>query len=232
MEKIKRHKHKIIFGIGIPLFLAVGLLSIDPGEQPKTDVASASISILPESGSFLMDQNFSVDVVVNAASPVNAVDAKLRFPEDKLEVTEISKEGSIMLLWAEEPRFSNASGTIEFVGGLYGGFVGEKGRIVSVTFRPKEAGAVTIAFEDTKVLAHDGKGTDILEEKFGATYTIRSKELPSSDFNNDGTVNIYDVSIMIFQIAAGYDFRYDLNRDGKVDTTDFSILLSRFESSY
>lgn len=229
IEKIKKHKHKILFGIAIPIFVGLGIVGLNSLDQPEEP--GASLALMPAVHDFPLDQTFSVNIVVNAEVPINAAEATIVFEPDKLEVMETSKEESIFLLWLEEPVFSNASGTIRFAGGLYDGFTGQKGKIAGVVFKSKSAGIAKIQFEEAKVLAHDGKGTDVLRKTTGATYLIKTKEAPSPDFDDDGKVGLRDISMLIFRIAAAYDFRYDLNQDGEVNGRDFSILLSKFGSS-
>lgn len=230
MERIKKHKHKIFLGIGASAFLVLGVLGLNSVSQP--DAPGASLAIMPAVHDFPLDQTFSIKIVVNAEVPINAVEAMIVFEPDKLEVINVSREESIMLLWVEEPNFSNASGTINFAGGLYGGFTGQEGEIITAVFKPKIGGVAKIGFEEAKILAHDGKGTDITKKATGAVYLIKTKEAPSPDFSGDGTVGLRDISMLIFHIAAEYDPRYDLNQDGEVNGRDFSILLSRFGSSY
>lgn len=230
MEKIKKHKHKILLGIGLSAFIGFGVLGISSINQ--SEAPGASLAILPAVYDFSLNQTFSVNVVVSAEVPINAVEAKLVFEPDKLEVVEVSEEGSIMLLWVEEPNFSNASGTIGFAGGLYGGFTGQDGKVISAIFKTKKAGVAKINFEEAKVLAHDGKGTDILRKTAGATYLIKAEKPPSPDFDDDGKVGLRDISVLIFHMAAGYDPRYDLDQDGSVNGRDFSILLSKFGNAY
>jgi len=50
---------------------------------------------------------------------------------------------------------------------------------------------------------------------------------PEPDLNQDGKVNLYDFSIMLFWWGQNYP-NADLNCDGDVSLSDFSILLSRW----
>ena len=50
---------------------------------------------------------------------------------------------------------------------------------------------------------------------------------PNPDLNQDGKVNLYDFSIMLFWWSSDYQGA-DLSCDGKVNLSDFSILLSRW----
>lgn len=86
---------------------------------------AATLDFSPSSGSWTIGNAFSASVYVSSADKaLNAVSVLVSFPQDKLEVTSLSKSGSIMNLWVQEPSFSNAAGTITAEGivlksGLY-----------------------------------------------------------------------------------------------------------------
>ena len=218
-------KHKYLFIFGFPVLIMVGIVNFDSTE--RSDTQQTIISLAPEGGSFVIDQNLLVTVKVNTNAAINAVEATINFPKDNLSVVSVSKDDSIINLWIQEPSFSNELGVIEFVGGLHnGGFQGE-GKILTIVFKPKKPGNTTIDFANASVLAHDGKGTDVLEKKIGATYFIKT-ENPSPDFNSDNRVNLTDLSILLSHWGSVDDFSYDLNQDGKVGLVDLSILISKF----
>jgi hypothetical protein len=58
----------------------------------------------------------------------------------------------------------------------------------------------------------------------------KARSLQIADFNSDNSVNITDLSILLYYFGKSVSFssasaRYDLNGDGLVDITDISILL-------
>ncbi|GAI09678.1 unnamed protein product, partial [marine sediment metagenome] len=109
----------------------------------------------------------SADQAMNAASGV------VSFPQDKLEVSSLSKSGSIFALWVQEPSFSNSAGTINFEGiVLNPGFTGTAGKIITTNFRVKAAGLANINFSSGSVLANDGKGTNILTSLGSAQFSL------------------------------------------------------------
>lgn len=187
----------------------------------------ATLFILPDKGTFIIDEEFSVTVNVDTNMEINAASGKIYFPVEELEVIGLSKEESIFSLWTAEPSYSNSDGTIQFGGGLpTPGFKGSEGKILTITFKTKEEGEVDVEFEEGLVLADDGKGTNILKEKKGASYALISSI--SSDLNSDGLVNLYDISILLSNWSTLKNPKADINKDGKVDIADFSILLSNF----
>lgn len=134
----------------------------------------ASLFLSPGSESFKTGDVFSVKVKVDTGGiPINAAQTTVYFPPDKLEVLELSKENSIFSLWPEEPVFSNASGRISFSGGIpHPGFTGI-GNIIIINFRAKNEGQAPLTLGEGRVLADDGKGTDILVFIKEAKYSIQ-----------------------------------------------------------
>ena len=138
----------------------------------ETYGAEASLFLSPNSGEYQIGSTFSVKVRVNSnGAPINAAEAKVLFPQEFLEVRSASKTGSIFKLWPEEPVFSNSKGDVSFKGGVPGGFTGQ-GTIFSINFRAKKVGEAKVSLSEAKVLAADGRGTDILSFTQGATFLI------------------------------------------------------------
>ena len=133
-----------------------------------------SLFLSPGSGSFIVEDAFSVEVKVDTAGIlINATQTTIYFPSDKLEVLNISKESSIFTLWPEEPEFSNSSGEISFSGGTpHPGFSGI-GNIITINFKAKKEGMVDLTLGEGRVLADDGKGTNILVFLKEAKYFIQ-----------------------------------------------------------
>ena len=139
----------------------------------------ASLFLSPGSETFLKGDVFSVEVKVDTDLPINAAQTTVYFPPDKLEVLDIFKENSIFLLWPEEPAFSNTLGEISFSGGLPSpGFTGV-GNIITISFKAKGEGRVSLTLGEGRVLADDGKGTDILVFLREAKYSVQKPIVPS-----------------------------------------------------
>jgi hypothetical protein len=113
----------------------------------------------------------SLDQAMNAASGI------LLFPNDKLEIVSISKNGSIFNLWVQEPTFSNSAGTLNFEGiVLNPGFIGSDGKIITINFKAKSVGSAKLILSSASVLANDGKGTNILTNLGSANFSLVFKE--------------------------------------------------------
>lgn len=146
-------KSSIRFGL-VSLILAGGIAT----------TFAANIILSPSTITTKVGKTFSVDVLVsNNKDAINAASGLITFPSDVLSVASISKSGSFITLWAEEPSFSNTNGTVNFEGvALNPGFSGSSGKVVTITFKAKQAGNVNILVKSGSVLANDGNATNVL----------------------------------------------------------------------
>ena len=163
-KKTKINKYSIF--LWLIILLPVFLFSLK--------VEAATIYPSPSSGSYNIGDSFSVGVFVSSADQaMNAASGVLSFPTDKLEVTSVSKSGSVMNLWVQEPSYSNSSGKVNFEGiVLNPGYTGSAGRAITVNFKTKGSGTANITFLSGSVLANDGLGTSILSGMGSASFAI------------------------------------------------------------
>lgn len=156
-----------------PLFLLL-LLTI-----PSSFIyAEENISMFlePAGGDLVVGSTFDVSVFINTGDKaINAVEVDLKFSPDKLQVVSPTSGVSFFKIWLGTPNYSNVNGTINLKGGIPSpGIVSTKGLITSITFRAKSTGQASILFTDqSKILADDGKATDVLTKKSGATFNLR-----------------------------------------------------------
>ncbi len=131
---------------------------------PLTLVQAASLYFSPAVGSYDVGKTLTASVFVSSLDKsINAVSGSISFPTDKLEALSVSKVGSVISLWVQEPFFSNSGAIVNFEGiVLNPGFTGSAGKIITATFRVKAAGTASVAFSSGSVLANDGVGTNIL----------------------------------------------------------------------
>ncbi len=134
--------------------------------------SAASLSLSPATGVYGSNQTFSVRVSVNTSgAAINAADGTIKFNPNELSVVSVSK-GSVFNLWTAEPTFSNSAGTISFSGGTPTGYTGASGAVLNITFKTKGSGPTKVNFSSGSVLAADGRGTNVLTNMGGGTYTI------------------------------------------------------------
>ena len=143
-------------------------------------VQAATLYFVPSTGTSNIGGNLSVGVYVSSADQaMNAASGVVSFPQDKLEVISISKTGSIITLWVQEPAFFNQSGILNFEGIVPNpGFTGSGGKIITLNFRVKAAGTAALTFSSGSVLANDGLGTNILTGLGSASFGLG--DIPSS----------------------------------------------------
>lgn len=139
-----------------------------------SEAFAASLNFSPSSGSYAVGSTLSVAVYVSSTGQaMNAASGVVSFPQDKLEVTSLSKTGSIFTLWVQEPSFSNSAETVNFEGiALNPGFRGASGKLMTVNFRVKATGVALLNFSSGSVLANDGKGTNILTSLGNASFGL------------------------------------------------------------
>jgi hypothetical protein len=135
---------------------------------------AATLYFSPLTGSYNIGSTFSASIFVSSSEQaMNAASGVISFPKDKLEVTSLSKTGSIFTLWVQEPSFSNIAGNITFEGiVLNPGFTGTAGKVITANFKVKAAGTALLNFSSGSVLANDGKGTNILASLGSAQFIL------------------------------------------------------------
>jgi len=173
-QNLKSNSKNSIFYFLFSKFSVIFLLSTFYFLLSAFAAQAASLYFSPASGSYEVGKTFSVNVYISSADQaMNAASGVIAFPRDKLEVTALSKSGSIFSLWVQEPSFSNSSGAINFEGiVLNPGFSGSGGKIMTVTFKAKAAGQATINFSSGSILANDGAGTNILGGLGSGSYQL------------------------------------------------------------
>lgn len=175
---IKRIKTKILVLVSISFILVV-VFSVLGARSAQ----AATLYLSPTVGSYNVGQAFSVNVYISSAEQaMNAASGVIAFPADKLEISSLSKAGSIFSLWVQEPTFSNASGVVNFEGiVLNPGFQGSAGKIVTINLKAKSAGSASLSFNSGSVLANDGRGTNILAGLGNATFNLVVPVIVPSD---------------------------------------------------
>ena len=158
----------------IIIFFALILFSFAAHAQNS----GTSLYIVPSAGTYAVGDTLTVSLYVNTAgSSINAIEAGLTFPPDKLQIVSPSAGKSVIELWVGQPSFSNSVGTVNFQGTIPNpGLNTARGLISTITFRVKSTGKAVIDITDnSKVLLNDGKGTNVLNSTSG---TILDLVLP------------------------------------------------------
>jgi hypothetical protein len=144
------------------------------GFLAATGVRAATLTVSPASGTFVVGSTFNVSILLDTENEtVNAVELSLLFPPDKLQVVSPSTGQSIVDIWTGPPSYNNQTGVITLRGGIPGGINVSKGLVTTLTFLVTRVGRAALKFGDqTRVLLHDGKGTDALREAGSGVYEL------------------------------------------------------------
>lgn len=158
--------------ISAPLALAALLFSLAGAALPARAASPSLIFSSAPQGIRVGDR---ITISIQAASAdqaVNAVSGAVSYPESLLDVVSVSKEGSIVNLWTDDPHVASG-GKVLFEGVILNpGYQGAAGRLFSVTFEGKRAGTATLSFSEGSLLANDGLGTNILGSLGSRTFSI------------------------------------------------------------
>lgn len=168
---LRRLSPIFLVGIGAGVFL-YGTLGIFLAGKAQN---AASLYLASPGGTFAVGDTFTVSLYVNTGgASINAIQADLFFPPDKLQVVSPSSGRSFIETWVTQPTYSNTKGTLHFAGAVPNpGISTNAGLISTITFRVVNTGTANIQFLDTsKVLLNDGQGTDVLNSVTGSIYTL------------------------------------------------------------
>lgn len=139
--------------------------------------SGASLKISPLTGTYEVGSTVDVSFLDDTGGEaINAVQADVLFPADKLQVVNPVASTSFISIWVTAPTYSNTDGTIHFQGGLPNPGIKTGGGVIStVTFRVKSPGKATLKFLPTsQVLRNDGQGTNILSSTGTAEFTLQT----------------------------------------------------------
>ena len=144
-----------------------------------SEAKAATLYFSPASPTYTIGDTFQVSLFVSSADQaMNAAQATVNFPTDKLEIISVSTKNSIFSLMVENPVFSNVNGSASFSGiVLNPGYSGKSGRLVTLNFRAKKLGQASLSVSQAQVLANDGLGTNILTSRGSGTVTIIEKKV-------------------------------------------------------
>ena len=217
------------FPVAVITTILFGLAAVSTTEH-------SYISLVTSNTRVVKGEEVTIEVLVNAHVPVNAVDIVVDYPENELTFKGIDTGESVITLWAEEPYARNSK--VYLRGGVFQkGFMGEY-QIARIRLEPKTTGIVYVSHDSASLVAGDGKGTIVKTEKVDENTTrlyVNSTEegvlkgeasfAIITDIDGNGGVDLSDIStFMAAWFSRGKTF--DFNGDGRMTFRDFSILLA------
>jgi len=148
---------------------------------------AAKLYITPPSGDISVNGTMTADVRLdNEGDCVNAAEVQIRYPQNLIEVADVSRGNSIFTLWINEPSIHKDFGTVSFIGGIPGGYCGRvpgdpgTTNIVATLILKTAPGITTpqkadIGFlPDTKIYLNDGLGSEAKTSIKSSIYSVAS----------------------------------------------------------
>jgi hypothetical protein len=235
-QKVLTSNMKENIKIKINIFLIVTAFFI------ALPVLASEFSFDIQNKEVFVGQQFQIDLNINTEKEnINAVEGKIVFPINLLELSEIREGNSIVNLWIEKPTYKEDG--IVFSGITPGGYVLNKGLIFSLIFKAKKEGNALISIENSSALKNDGNGTksklkisnleinisDINQTNEDETFEIIDKESPDTfkpEVSRDP--NLFDNKWFVVFAAqdkgSGID-RYEI-KESRYNIFDFSKWVS------
>jgi len=198
-----------IFFIAISLFF----LTIAPF------ISSAStLFFLPQNTEYQKSNTFIKILYIDTEDQkINTVASKIIFDQDILEAVDVITGNSVIELWMGEPVISNKNGSIEFAGGIPGGYSGE-GVVLKVIFKAKKTGGGNLYLSDTKIFLNDGVATEDEINFLDSSFKIVEKsdnfiEIKSNYNANENKWINDDALSLQWDLVDEADYSYILSRD-------------------
>ncbi len=186
---------------------------------------AAEIYFIPAYLEVKENNTFIVDVLLNSDEKINAIDATIVWPADKLQWFTTNKGGSIFDLWVKDP-LPLPAGRLRLLAGSTQGFAGRGGKVVSIVFKAiAPTGEVELDFaDDIKILLADGKATPAKVEKLSATFAVRggtekiiitSRNQPDQNrWYNNSTFDVH------WPFQSDWEYSYIISRDQTIGPDD------------
>ncbi len=111
-------------------------------------------------GTTSVGSTFSINVSLDAAEPINALNLEIVYPKDKFKFLGFDNTHSIVNIWQPTPTL-NSFGNIAMAGGMFKSFVGTDGLIIKLSFKTLAGGDAKFSFAKNEAYLADGKGTKI-----------------------------------------------------------------------
>jgi hypothetical protein len=217
-------------------FPLVVIAALFAGLATVVTQSSSYVTIRTDAKTIAANEQFYIEVLATANTPVNAINLVLSYPDTRMVVDGIDTGTSVITLWTEKPYAKD--GNIYIQGGTFRkGFMGEH-VIVRIKAHAVASGETRVIIKESQLVAGDGKGSPvettvssefnearILVTDTGSEIVGKATVSIVTDTNGDGKVDLTDISKFMsawFTKGATYDF----NGDGRMTLSDFSILLS------
>jgi hypothetical protein len=154
----------LVIKASISFTILIAFLTLVPS------VEASSLYLSPASQEVARGSNFTVQVRVDTqGSDVNAVQANIQFPQDKLDLVKINEEGSGFSIKAEQKE---EKGLVRLGRGNVVSVKGDQ-LVVSLEFKAKgDVGEAAIEFAQNSAIVDGKTNKDILSETKSGSYSL------------------------------------------------------------
>lgn len=163
------HSHLFINHIKMlaSLLVTSGLMVFSPISSAATIVLRAETPATAVQAG----HEFSVSLFVDTDQPLNAYSIGLSYPKESMELVRFDNSRSIIDVWQSQPVVYE-SGYFVFKGGSTRSFEGQKGELLTMSFKAFHEGAAAIHFVNPALYLANGKGTKVIPQITDAHVSI------------------------------------------------------------
>ncbi|MCK5491360.1 MAG: hypothetical protein KAI67_05980 [Candidatus Pacebacteria bacterium] len=181
---------------------------------------ASTLYFLPQGEEYLESDTFIKNLYIDTEeSKINTIESKINFNQDILEAVDVITGDSVIELWVGEPAISNKNGSVEFIGGIPGGYDGND-IILKIIFKAKKTGNCNLYLSDTKILLNDGKATEDKTNLLNDSLTIIEKPDSFIEIKSNPDENKWiksDTLSLQWDLVDEADYSYTLSRDPLVE---------------
>ncbi|TSC83020.1 MAG: hypothetical protein G01um101419_344 [Parcubacteria group bacterium Gr01-1014_19] len=137
-----------------------------------------------------------LELRMDSPENVNAVQGRIEFPKEILEVKRISEGVSIINLWVVRPKA--VDGRIEFSGAIPGGYPAFDGVLFTIDFLAKKPGSAKISIQNALALLNDGEGTEtsLIRKEAIITVSEAPKNLPDPETQDLDAPELFGITVI------------------------------------
>lgn len=145
-----------IVGIFICIYVLASVLTF-----PHATQAKSTLTFSPINPQLFYGDIFDTAIIISADKAINAMHLEVLYPNDIVDVVDISTGDSIITLWKNKPESTQHNGALVFEGGLpTPGFIGQNGVIAHISFKIKAIAPFEIRVQNASILLNNGLGTE------------------------------------------------------------------------
>ena len=238
---LKTDKAIIIFLVDSLIIALITSLSIATLFLEKSHIENSNYIIpskrtavvgVPEYGSYRINEKSIIPIKISELkTPINVVQADINYDPLLIEVQDIVVGDSFANIFIQKD-IRNDLGFTRITGGIPNpGFTREEGIFAKILFLCKNSGAGRISVLPTsKVLANDGKGTDVLAEFNDHIFYIADEELSmrekqtQEEYLSSQVLGITSEKYEFYKenITEGFDFKEYENKKEQIGLIDIA----------